>query len=141
MSQFEPKGTPSENQDWFYYNSYWRTWSRVLLRMGGQFHTQVEIDLTPINNENSEWEHIKKFNVREHRTPTARGDIWTHYLPDEVLTRLHKRLSLKQIHILLHADVFKLIDQDVLKAASTSLCLTKVCKPELKPELLALLDK
>lgn len=141
MSTTEPKGTPSQNKDWFYYNSYWRTWSRVLSRMGGEFQTQIEIDLAPINDENCEWEYIKKFNVREHRTATATGDIWTHYLPDQVLARLHKRLSHKQISILLHADVLRLLDQDVLKAASTSLSLTKACKAELKSELLALLDK
>lgn len=132
----------SDNKDWFVYSSYWRTWSRVLQRMGGSFNTQIEVDITPINPSIDEsWMVIPKINIREHMTSTRQGDIWTHHLPDEVVKDLEKRVSKSQLDLILHKDLLSMINVEEFSKAGHSLTLLELVKQEHKAYIKQLLVK
>ncbi|UOX39536.1 putative CytH-like phosphatase [Aeromonas phage ZPAH34] len=132
----------SNNKDWFVYSSYWRTWSRVLQRMGGAFHTQIEIDITPINPDlDRSWLAIPKVNIREHCTISREGDIWTHHLPDDVVKTLEARVSKSQLDLILHEDLLPMINVKEFSKAGHSLILLEVVKPEHKALIKQLINK
>ena len=104
----------SRNKDIFVYSSYWRTWSRVLLRMGGKFHYQLEVDVTPINDHNvSSWVPTEYIRIRKHCTVHGPKDIYTHDLPDTVVERMEEYLSQDAINIILHSDIYNLVDWEL----------------------------
>lgn len=101
----------SRNKDIFVYSSYWRTWSRVLLRMGGKFNYQLEVDVTPVNGQYKEaWEQTKNIRIRRHCTVHGARDVYTHNLPDEVVESMKKHISQEAIDVILHSDLYNLID-------------------------------
>ncbi|UIS25132.1 hypothetical protein PQC65_gp194 [Aeromonas phage pAEv1810] len=101
----------SRNKDIFVYSSYWRTWSRVLLRMGGKFNYQLEVDVTPINEQYKEsWEQTKNIRIRRHCTVHGPRDIYTHDLPDEVVESMKEHISQETIDVILHSDLYNMID-------------------------------
>lgn len=103
----------SKNKDWFVYNSYWRTWSRVLLRRGGDsFPYQIEVNLTPANDNKVEWDEIKEVIIRRHCTPAASNDIFTHHLPDDVVQQLEEHFDPDLLEVLLHVDLMKYYDEN-----------------------------
>ena len=104
----------SRNKDIFVYSSYWRTWSRVLLRMGGKFYYQLEVDVTPINDHNvSSWVPTESIRIRKHCTVHGPKDIYTHDLPDTVVERMEEYLSQDVINIILHSDIYNLVDWEL----------------------------
>ena len=101
----------SRNKDIFVKSAYWGTWSRVLFRMGGSNLYQVEVDVTPINPQfASSWIGVKNVRIRKHCTLPSRSDHYTHHLPHEVVYQMKQHLSQEQIDIILHADIYNLID-------------------------------
>lgn len=101
----------SRNKDIFVKSAYWGTWSRVLFRMGGGNLYQVEVDVTPINPQFvSSWIGVKDVRIRNHCTLPSRSDHYTHHLPYEVVYQMKQHLSQEQIDIILHADIYNLID-------------------------------
>ncbi|WZX10293.1 hypothetical protein ACP1_0004 [Aeromonas phage ACP1] len=101
----------SRNKDIFVYSSYWRTWSRVLLRMGGNFRYQLEVDVTPVNPQYKEsWEQSKNIRIRRHCTVHGPRDVYTHDLPDEVVESMKEHISEEAIDVILHSDLYNLID-------------------------------
>lgn len=100
----------SANKDWFHYDSYWRQWSRVLVRGGGEHDHQVEIKITPINDD---WMEIHPGMIR--RKDVRFGmknerDIWTHNLPDEVYNKIRENLGKETADFFVHADILPMID-------------------------------
>ena len=101
----------SRNKDIFVYSSYWRTWSRVLLRMGGNFRYQLEVDVTPVNPLfNDSWRETKNIRIRKHCTVHGPKDIYTHDLPDTVVEEMKKHVSQETVDVILHSDIYNLID-------------------------------
>lgn len=101
----------SRNKDIFVYSSYWRTWSRVLLRKGGKFNYQLEVDVTPINEQYKEsWEQTKNIRIRRHCTAHGPRDVYTHDLPDEVVESMKEHISQDAIDVIIHSDLYNLID-------------------------------
>ena len=101
----------SRNKDIFVYSSYWRTWSRVLLRMGGSFNYQLEVDVTPINEQYKEsWEQTKNVRIRRHCTVHGPRDVYTHHLPDVVIDNMKEHISQNTIDVILHSDLYNLVD-------------------------------
>ena len=104
----------SRNKDIFVYSSYWRTWSRVLLRMGGKFNYQLEVDVTPINDHYvSSWVPTESIRIRKHCTVHGPKDIYTHDLPDGVVKQMEEYLSQDVINIILHSDIYNLVDWEL----------------------------
>jgi hypothetical protein len=102
----------SNNKDWFYYSSYWRKWYRVLVRGGGEHSHQVEIPITPLNDNWMEIQPglIKRWDIRYNSVLFERGDKWTHHLPDEVYTNIKDNLGKETADFLIHADILPMID-------------------------------
>lgn len=101
----------SRNKDIFVRSSYWGTWSRVLLRMGGQYNYQIEVDVTPVNDQfKFSWEQTKQIRIRKHMTAQAPRDIYTHHLPDNVVELMKEHLSQETVDIILHSDIYNLVD-------------------------------
>ena len=101
----------SRNKDIFVYSSYWRTWSRVLLRMGGNFRYQLEVDVTPVNPLfNDSWRNTKNIRIRKHCTVHGPKDIYTHDLPDDVVEQMKEHVSQETIDVIIHSDLYNLID-------------------------------
>lgn len=103
----------SKNKDWFRYNRYWREWSRVLVRGGGNYDHEISIPLTPVNDGDSEWGEvgkvlIKKFDVRFDASRSE--NHYTHVLPDEIKDRITSKLGIAKANVLLHANILPLID-------------------------------
>lgn len=63
----------------FIYNTYWRTWNRVLL--DSFFGQYIEVNLTHINGD---WNGVKEERVRVHRTPRNPGENLVHTLPPHI---------------------------------------------------------
>lgn len=102
----------SQNGDLFIYNSYWRTWSRVLRPMSDK-HDQVEVDLTTPNSHiESEWEKVRNIHIRKHCTSPRYGDLLEEELPDSVIKHLRRNVDEAVLHRLLHEDFLPQIDWD-----------------------------
>lgn len=63
----------------FIYNTYWRTWNRVLL--DNYFGQCIEISLTHINGD---WNGVKEERIRVHRTARKPGESLVYHLPPQV---------------------------------------------------------
>lgn len=102
----------SQNGDLFIYNSYWRTWSRVLRPMSDK-HDQVEVDLTTPNSDiESEWEAVRGIHIRKHCTSPRHGDKLEEELPDGVVKHLRCNVDEATLRRLLHEDFLPQIDWD-----------------------------
>lgn len=101
----------SRNKDIFVRSSYWGTWSRVLLRMGGNFRYQLEVDVTPVNPQfKHSWLETKNVRIRKHCTSHGPKDIYTHDLPDIVVDQMKEHVSQEAIDVIIHSDLYNLID-------------------------------
>lgn len=104
--------------DWFVYDKYWRQWSRVVSRGGGNFDHEISIPLHPINDSldsdcYEEWDEIakvqiKRFDVRYRAS--SKDQIYTHELPDEVYNRLVMKVGKAKADVIMHADILALVD-------------------------------
>lgn len=101
----------SKNKDWFNYCSYWGTWNRTLLRMGGEYKQQIEISLTAVNpTTESAWDNHLECRIRSHVTPASGSDKITHCLPDFVYNQISERFGEEVADMFIHVDLFNLID-------------------------------
>ena len=101
----------SRNKDIFVRSSYWGTWSRVLLRMGGNFRYQLEVDVTPVNPQyKHSWLETRNIRIRKHCTAHGPKDIYTHDLPDIVVDQMKEHVSQEAIDVIIHSDLYNLID-------------------------------
>lgn len=105
----------SKNKDWFKYDTYWRQWSRVICRGGGNYDHEISIPLTPINDEASEWSQLSE--IRIHRFDVRYAAFrdknkYTHVLPDSVVEKMKANLSANKVEVLLHSNILPLIDWD-----------------------------
>lgn len=105
----------SKNKDWFKYDTYWRQWSRVICRGGGNYDHEISIPITPINDEASEWSELAKIQIHRFdiRYASFRNkNKYTHVLPDAVYEKMKENLSNNKIEVLLHSNILPLIDWD-----------------------------
>lgn len=80
--------------DWISYNSYWRTFNRVLIRKGGDFSKQLEVNLTPsLSWEDESWRNVGVMALRLHTTPASTTDTICHTLPNYVYDDMAKHLG------------------------------------------------
>ncbi|UQT02736.1 hypothetical protein YUBABA_00950 [Serratia phage vB_SmaM-Yubaba] len=103
----------SKNKDWFKYDKYWRQWSRVICRGGGDFNYEIEIILTPLNGTTAEWSDLAKIQIHRHdvRYSAFKNDNhYTHVLPENVYEQMVRNISRNKLDILLHSDILPLID-------------------------------
>lgn len=106
----EMKPKLSENGDWIGYTNYWRTYNRVLQRMGGNiYNEQIELTLSPINND---WARVGDVNIRRHRTADNPDDSYSHVIPDHIESELTTRFGQMKAWVMLHADLLPMIDWD-----------------------------
>lgn len=98
----------SKNKDWFYYNGY--SWSRVILRGGGDFRFQVAVRLTDKNFGPMELREVLISHVYYSEVIQTDKDVWTHTLPEHVYKHLEESYSRDRLNTLLHADLYPLID-------------------------------
>lgn len=105
----------SNNRDWFMYCSYWRSWNRVLLRMGGGYLNQVEVYLQPHNAFDSEWQNLLQCRIRQHRTVPAVNDVFTHNVPDSVYETLILKFDRETADFFVHTDLYKMIDWELFR--------------------------
>lgn len=126
----------SKNKDWFHFSSYWRTWSRVILRGGGTFSHQVAIPLTPVNDTAGEWDEIKRISII--RTDMRYGipdkkDIWTHELPEEAYRELSLVVGKAQADFMIHSSLMDLIDwNDFNRYSDGRKCPYGLCEKKFK---------
>ncbi|EBY9763934.1 hypothetical protein D5W64_12545 [Salmonella enterica subsp. enterica serovar Saintpaul] len=104
--------------DWFEYDKYWRQWSRVLLRGGGNFDHEISIPLNPINDSpnfvsEKDWADIAKVQIRKHdirfRADT-KSIYYTHELPQEVYDRLVMMCGKATADVIMHGDLLPMIN-------------------------------
>lgn len=98
----------SKNKDWFFYNGF--SWSRVILRGGGDFRFQVAIKLTDAKLTNAELREVLISQTHYTDLPPSDKCIYTHVLPEYVQMHLEESYSKDRINTLLHADLYPLID-------------------------------
>lgn len=91
-------------KDWIDYSSYWHTYNRVLLRMGGNFSEQIEIALTPINDN---WDEVKLCEVRKHRTSMVPGDKISHHLNPNIFARMEEEIGHHLADFIFNFDIYK----------------------------------
>lgn len=100
----------SRNKDWFVKSSYWHNVSRVLQRMGGTFEQQIEISLSPTNNDDLSWLLLGEARIRSHRTTADANDVFSHHFPDYLEGELERRFGKSIANVLLHENLLKEID-------------------------------
>lgn len=84
----------NSQKDWFKYSSYWRTYNRVLLRKGGQFHKQIELEMTPVNPDFPEpWDEVKLAKIRIHSTGPEPFDKYSHHLNENIYAEMVKHIG------------------------------------------------
>lgn len=98
----------SKNKDWFFYNGF--SWSRVILRGGGDYRFQVAIKLTDKNFGPIELREVLISQTHWSELIQTSKDIWTHELPEHVYKHLQESYSRDRLNTLLHADLYPLID-------------------------------
>ena len=102
----------NQQKDWIYYSSYWGKYNRVLLRRGGEFREQVEIDLTPINPDiRFGWDELKLVEVRYHTTHTDPFN-YSHHLPETIFREMEKRVGSELAEFIFNADIFDRINNN-----------------------------
>lgn len=105
----------SNNKDWFYKDSYFHRWHRVLVRGGGDLYPQqIAIPLTAINLESkAEWSDASQVMIHCHEIRfKAFKDTgtWTHHLPDDVHAMMVENMGKAKADFMVHADILPLID-------------------------------
>lgn len=100
----------SKNKDWFFYNGF--SWSRVILRGGGDYRFQVAIKLTDKNFGPVELREVLISHTHASELIQTTKDIWTHELPEHVYKHLEESYSRDRLNTLLHADLYPMIDWD-----------------------------
>lgn len=103
----------------FYYSSYWGTWSRVLLKRGGEYQYQIELNLTPVNYPSDyacKEAIIRAPWIRKHLTATKESE-YTHELPDNVYNAIVSIYGQVKADYLLHHDFLNEIDFNKLLTA------------------------
>lgn len=106
-------GLRSKNNNVFVFNSYWRTWSRVLnQRCTRSELNTVEVNLTPVNPlvVNNWIDQIEPIIIRSHVTDTSPDGVFVGTLPYEVIIRMEQVLDPALIDRLLHEDFLPQID-------------------------------
>ncbi|QEP52215.1 hypothetical protein D9_0008 [Aeromonas phage D9] len=97
----------SENKDWIVYSNYWRTTSRILERMGGEYTSQVEINLS---DENNSAEALAELRIRQHTTPPSLRDVISHYYETSVHDKLVELIGPDKAWIAEHCNILPFID-------------------------------
>ena len=101
----------SDNLDWFVRSSYWGTTSRALQRMGGEFDTAIEVNMSPVNPDmTGVWESMKEVRIREHRT-SERPERFTHHVSGAQARLLLDAVGEEFYHTIVHADLLAEIDK------------------------------
>lgn len=123
----------SNNKDWFYKDSYFHIWHRVILRGGGdQYPHQVSIPLTALNlDSKSDWADVSQVRiVRTEPRYAAFKDTgtWTHHLPDEVYEMMVTNIGKQKADFLVHADILPIIDWDVWARYNNAGCFLDICQ-------------
>lgn len=105
----------SKNKDWFFYDGH--SWSRVILRGGGDYRFQIAIKLTDTELTNVELRDVLISKTHYTNLPSSGRCIYTHVLPEYVQVHLEESYSKDRINTLLHADLYPLIDWDRFRKA------------------------
>lgn len=98
----------SKNKDWFFYNGF--SWSRVILRGGGDYRFQVAIKLTDKNFGPVELCEVLISHTHWSELIQTDKDVWTHELPEHVYKHLEESYNRDRLNTLLHADLYPMID-------------------------------
>ena len=126
----------SNNKDWFYKDSYYHRWHRVLVRGGGdQYPQQISIPLTPVNLESKgEWSETSQVCIQRHEIRySAFKDTgyWTHHLPDEIHAQMVEKMGKAKADFMVHADILPLIDWKVWERHNNNGCYLDVCQEKI----------
>lgn len=127
----------SKNKDWFYFDSYFRQWHRVLVRGGGDYTHQISVLLTPLNGWDTE-ESVKRVadvtilsnDIRY--SPSNYKREWTHHLPDNIELGMIEHLGEEKANFLLHANILPLIDWKKYERHQNGGCPLDLCTVDLK---------
>ncbi|QYN79900.1 hypothetical protein PQD71_gp007 [Kosakonia phage Kc263] len=127
----------SNNKDWFYKDSYFRQWHRVILRGGGdQYPHQVSIPLTALNlDSKGDWSDTSQIRiVRTEPRYSAFKDTgtWTHHLPDDVYEMMVEQMGKPKADFMVHADILPLIDWEVWARHNNGGCFLDICQRKFK---------
>lgn len=123
----------TNNVDWIKRDSYFRTWRRVLIRGGGDFNHQVEIQLTPINNSEADWDTVKNVWITRHDVRYSAfkdTSLWTHNLPEEVYSDMVANLGQPHAAFLFNADIYSLIDWNKFGLNNNGGCSLEDCQKD-----------
>lgn len=91
----------------FLYNSYWRTWTRVLLESMNREGICVEINLTHINGH---WDRVPLEIIRRHTTNRGVNDRLTNVLPLDIQAAIKHNVGEELYKRLLTYDYLPEID-------------------------------
>lgn len=112
----------------FVYSSYWRVWSRLLLRQKLGY-SAVEIDLTPPDiTKADQWQRVADVYIRQHRTAPQAQDRLVSELPDMVLNLMKQSIPDEALQRLLTEDFLPQIDWRAYKMYSNGGCAFERCK-------------
>lgn len=126
----------SKNKDWFYKDSYYHQWHRVILRGGSDIYPhQVMIPLTAMNLDSKhDWTDVSQVRIIRSDTRYAAfkdTGTWTHNLPDEVYETMTRHLGNEKADFLVHADILPLINWDIFNRHNNAGCYLDVCQKNL----------
>lgn len=123
----------NNNVDWIKRDDYFRTWRRVLIRGGGDFNHQVEIQLTPINNCEADWDRVKDIWITRHDVRQAAfkdTSLWTHNLPEDVYNDMVAHLGQPRTAFIFNADIYSLIDWNKFELNNNGGCSLEDCRKD-----------
>jgi hypothetical protein len=124
----------TKNQDWIKKDDYFRHWSRVLVRGGGDYNHQVEIWLTPINNDSEkEWATVGDVFITRHDVRYSAfkdRSLWTHHLPDEIYKQMLNNIGAMKTDVLLNGDIYSLIDWNKFARHDNGGCPLSLCRKD-----------
>lgn len=104
----------SKRLDMFQYDPYFKTWWRVLQRVGGPYKDHITVQLTPVGGHFANgWDDVCRIRIVKQTTPFVNNldrSSLTHELPKEVYNEMEKRLMPDTLDLLLHSDILPLID-------------------------------
>lgn len=123
----------SNNKDWFYKDSYFRQWHRVVLRGGGDLYPhQVMIPLTALNlDSKTDWSDTSQIRIiRTEPRYSAFKDtgIWTHHLPDDIYDTMVEHMGKAKADFMVHADILPLIDWEIWARHNNGGCYLDICQ-------------
>ncbi|AXK43794.1 hypothetical protein [Erythrobacter aureus] len=93
----------------FHFSAYWRAWSLLLstnCEAKPGYGPTVEIDLSPINNDES---RVRLLNVRRHCTDLGRGDRRVNELPVEIAEQFVHIVGEEVASFILNTDASELL--------------------------------